>query len=141
LAPAGGSLSSIVAVYAAKTIYYFMKRCAISSMRPQATWPTTAFALIAYNMSQITLSYAIDFYCLFDRPPNISGIDLDLPGAALMFECFYFSVLNFVLRLWRHHPSPCKMQNSDVARSRHCVFDRDLLVRFREHEESMRKKK
>jgi hypothetical protein len=47
-------------------------------------------------MVQITLSYAIDFYCLYwiDRA-NINGIEPSLSGLALMFECFYFSVLNF----------------------------------------------
>ena len=52
--------------------------------------------LLAYNMAQITISYALDFYCLvrIDRG-SLSGIDPELAGAELMFECFYFSVLNF----------------------------------------------
>jgi len=47
-------------------------------------------------MAQITISYALDFYCLvrIDRE-SLSGIDPELAGGELLFECFYFSVLNF----------------------------------------------
>jgi hypothetical protein len=51
---------------------------------------------MAYNMAQITLSFALDFYCLYRiDPTSLSGIDPELRGLALFFECFYFSVLNF----------------------------------------------
>jgi len=91
-------LSAIVAVWAAcKTVYYFAE-----TLRHLLDATATDLAyhrflvLIAYNMAQITLSYAIDFYCLYlIDPSNISGIEPSLGGAALMFECFYFSVLNF----------------------------------------------
>jgi hypothetical protein len=93
-----GTLSSLVAVWAAcKTVYYFAE-----TLRHLLDATATDLAyhrflvLIAYNMAQITLSYAIDFYCLvLIDPANMSGIDANLSGAALMFECFYFSVLNF----------------------------------------------
>ncbi len=51
---------------------------------------------MAYNMTEVTVSFAIDFYCLqiLDRE-SFSGIDASLDGFELMFECFYFSVLNF----------------------------------------------
>lgn len=92
------ALSSIVAVWAAaKTIYYFAEtlRHLLDATATDLAYHSFLL-LIAYNMSQITLSYAIDFYCLVViDPTNISGIDPDLSGAALMFECFYFSVLNF----------------------------------------------
>jgi hypothetical protein len=91
-------LSSVVAVWAGcKTVYYFGE-----TLRHLLDATATDLAyhrflvLIAYNMAQITLSYAIDFYCLYQiDPSNINGIASDLSGAALMFECFYFSVLNF----------------------------------------------
>ncbi len=51
--------------------------------------------LIAYNMGQITVSFALDYY-LLQRidPQSLSGIDPSLSGVPLMFDCFYFSVLN-----------------------------------------------
>jgi hypothetical protein len=92
------ALSYCVAAWAGcKTLYYFGE-----TLRHliEATATDLAYhrflVLIAYNMAQITLSYAIDFYCLYwIDPANISGIESSLGGVALMFECFYFSVLNF----------------------------------------------
>jgi len=92
------ALSAIVAAWAAcKTAYYFAEtlRHLIDATATDQAYHAFLL-LIAYNMAQITLSYAIDFYCLYlIDPGNISGIDSSLGGAALMFECFYFSVLNF----------------------------------------------
>jgi type III secretory pathway component EscS len=52
--------------------------------------------LMAYNMAEVTVSYALDFYCLFRlNPTNIEGIAEELRGPALYFECLYFSILNF----------------------------------------------
>src|SRR5262245_23512191 len=87
-----------VAVWAVlKTFYYFAE-----NLRHLQDATTTDLAyhrflvLLAYNMAQITISYAIDFFCLvqIDRD-SLSGIDRELTGGALLFECFYFSVLNF----------------------------------------------
>jgi hypothetical protein len=91
-------LAAAVAVWAtAKTLYYFAE-----TLRHLLDATATDLAyhrflvLIAYNMAQITLSYAMDFYCLYQIDPrNLSGIDPTIGGAALLFECFYFSVLNF----------------------------------------------
>jgi hypothetical protein len=87
-----------VALWAAvKTAYYFAETL---QHLVEATRRDLAYHLfllvIAYNMTQITLSFAIDFYCLqrIDAT-SLSGIDPALSGAELMFECFYFSVLNF----------------------------------------------
>ena len=93
-----GPLAAAVALWAtAKTVYYFAE-----TLRHLLDATATDLAyhrflvLIAYHMAQITLSYAIDFYCLYQiDPKNLSGIDPAIGGAALMFECFYFSVLNF----------------------------------------------
>jgi len=52
--------------------------------------------LMVTNMSQIALSYAIDFYCLYRANiQSFSGIDPELGHYELMFEFGYFSVLNF----------------------------------------------
>ena len=52
--------------------------------------------LIAYNMVEVTLSFAVDYYCLLAiEPQSLLGIDPQLQGGLLLFECFYFSVLNF----------------------------------------------
>ena len=52
--------------------------------------------IMVTNMSQIALSYAIDFYCLYRaNTANFSGIDSALGHYELMFEFGYFSVLNF----------------------------------------------
>jgi hypothetical protein len=87
-----------VAVWAAvKTCYYYME-----NLRHIQEATTTDLAyhrflmLLAYNMAQITISYALDFYCLeqIDHD-SLSGVPPELQGPALLFECFYFSVLNF----------------------------------------------
>jgi hypothetical protein len=87
-----------VAVWAAvKTLYYLLE-----TLRHLAEATSTDLAyhrflvLMAYNMAQITLSYALDFYCLYRiDPTSLNGIDPNIRGLELLFECFYFSVLNF----------------------------------------------
>jgi hypothetical protein len=99
LSPAGRSaLLPLVAGWAAlKTLYYFFENL---RHLQDATTMDLAYhrfvMLLAYNMLQITISYALDFYCLvrIDRE-SLNGIDPELSGFELMFECFYFSVLNF----------------------------------------------
>lgn len=93
-----GVLSAAVALWASvKTFYYFAEtlRHLIDATAMDLAYHRF-LVLVAYNMAQITLSYAIDFYCLYwIDPANISGIETGMSGATLMFECFYFSVLNF----------------------------------------------
>jgi hypothetical protein len=90
-------LALLVALWAAiKTAYYFAE-----TLRHllEATAQDLAYhrflLVVAYNMAQITLSFAIDFYCLFWIDPDSLSIDNNMRGLELMFECFYFSVLNF----------------------------------------------
>lgn len=80
-----------------KTLYYLGE-----TLRHLAEATSTDLAyhrflmLMAYNMAQITLSYALDFYCLYRiDPTSLNGIEPGLHGLELLFECFYFSVLNF----------------------------------------------
>jgi hypothetical protein len=52
--------------------------------------------LMAYNMTEVTLSFAIDFFCLQHLDSaSFSGLNVELGNALLLFDCFYFSVLNF----------------------------------------------
>ena len=87
-----------VAVWAAvKTLYYFTETlCHLIDATARDLAYHRFLVLVAYNMAQITLSFGVDFYCLqCIDPTSLSGIDPQLSGAELMFECFYFSVLNF----------------------------------------------
>jgi hypothetical protein len=88
----------LIAAWAAlKTCYYFAEN--LRYIQAAATTNLTYYrflTLVAYNMAQITISYALDFYCLQRiDPDSLRGIDPNLNGASLLFECFYFSVLNF----------------------------------------------
>jgi hypothetical protein len=88
----------VIALWAAlKTCYYYAENLRHIQEAASTNLPYYRFLmLVAYNMAQITISYALDFYCLeqIDHD-SLSGIKPDLAGAALLFECFYFSVLNF----------------------------------------------
>jgi hypothetical protein len=90
-------LAAVVALWATgKTTYYFAETLRHLLEAIARDLPYHRFLMIvAYNMAQITLSYAIDFYCLFWIDPESLSIDNNLSGLELMFECFYFSVLNF----------------------------------------------
>jgi len=90
-------LAIAVAVWAAiKTVYYFAEtlRHLLEAIAKDLAYHRFLL-IVAYNMAQITLSFAIDFYCLFWIDPDSLSIDNQMHGLELMFECFYFSVLNF----------------------------------------------
>jgi hypothetical protein len=135
-----------VAVWAAiKTFYYFAENL---RHLQDATNTDLAYhkfvVLLAYNMAQITTSYAIDFYCLvaIDRE-SLSGIAPDLAGAELMFECFYFSVLNFSFFGYgditpAHVPGKVVMLLEVVTAFSTVIF---LLSDFVSMKESMRRKR
>ncbi|MFM7736788.1 MAG: ion channel, partial [Alphaproteobacteria bacterium] len=96
--PGRGLLLSVVAAWAAcKTLYYFSETLRHLLDATAHNLPYHRFLLVVgYNMAQITLSFAIDFFCLQRiDPSSLSGIDSSLQGFSLLFECFYFSVLNF----------------------------------------------
>jgi Ion channel len=90
-------LAAAVAIWAAlKTAYYFAEtlRHLLEAIAKDHAYHRFLL-IVAYNMAQITLSFAIDFYCLFWIDPDSLSIDNNMHGLELMFECFYFSVLNF----------------------------------------------
>ncbi|WP_337041280.1 ion channel [Emticicia sp. 17c] len=52
--------------------------------------------LTTYNIGQMTLSFAIDFFMLYEiNKASFAGIDPSFTMFEEMFEFFYFSVLNF----------------------------------------------
>ena len=135
-----------VAVWAAlKTLYYFAE-----NLRHLQDATTTDLAyhrflvLLAYNMAQITISYALDFYCLvrIDRG-SLHGIEPELAGGELLFECFYFSVLNFSFFGYgditpAHVPGKVIMLLEVVTAFSTVIF---LLSDFVSMKESMRRKR
>jgi len=53
-------------------------------------------SVMGVNMSQISLSFALDFYCLQRaNPGSFASLDAALSRAELAFDCVYFSILNF----------------------------------------------
>jgi hypothetical protein len=134
-----------VAVWAAiKTGYYFFENL---KHLQEATTTDLAYhkfvVLLAYNMAQITISFALDFYCLvrIDRE-SLNGIDPHLAGGELLFECFYFSVLNFSFFGYgditpAHIPGKVIMLLEVVTAFSTVIF---LLSDFVSMKESMRRK-
>lgn len=51
--------------------------------------------LMLVNMFQIILSFGLDYYCLLQVNPHSFSVNLELYGPELIFECVYFSTLNF----------------------------------------------
>jgi hypothetical protein len=51
--------------------------------------------LMLVNMFQIILSFGLDYYCLLSVDPRSFSVDEALTGPKLVFECVYFSTLNF----------------------------------------------
>lgn len=139
------NLLIVVAGWAAvKTGYYFAENL---KHLQDATAQDLAYhkfvVLLAYNMAQITLSFALDFYCLvrIDRG-SLNGIDPALAGGELLFECFYFSVLNFSFFGYgditpAHIPGKVIMLLEVVTAFSTVIF---LLSDFVSMKESMRRK-
>ncbi len=88
---------AIVASAFAKTVYYFAESLGHLIQAAACDLPYHRFlAVMGYNMMEVTLSFAVDFYCLqILDPEGFTGISEGMTGAALFFDCFYFSVLNF----------------------------------------------
>ena len=51
---------------------------------------------MAYNIGQMSVSFAFDFHLLFTLDHgSMNGIIETMSGGELLFECFFYSVLNF----------------------------------------------
>ncbi len=134
----------VVLIAAMKTFYYFAETL---WHLLQATACDLAYhrflMLMAYNMAEVTFSFAVDFYCLkLIDPESFAGIDPTLSGPTLMFECFYFSVLNFSFFGYgditpAHIPAKLVMLMEVITAFSTVIF---LLSDFVSMKESMRKK-
>ena len=81
----------------AKTGYYFGETLIHLLHATACDLPYHRFlVLMGYNMAEVTLSFAIDFYLLQTlESGSFTGLDSSGNSARLLFDCFYFSVLNF----------------------------------------------
>ncbi|MFO1063739.1 MAG: ion channel [Pirellulales bacterium] len=140
-----GLIWAVVVIAAAKTAYYFAEtlwhlvRAAASDLAYHRF-----LMLMAYNMAEVTVSFAIDFYCLQVLDfGSFTGIAPKLSGAELAFECFYFSVLNFSFFGYgditpAHIPAKIVMLMEVITAFSTVIF---LISDFVSMKESMRKKR
>ena len=144
-APAWWVVWLVVAIAGFKTSYYFGETL---WHLLKATASDLAYhrflMLMAYNMAEVTFSFAVDFYCLklIDNE-SFAGMAPELAGAELLFECFYFSVLNFSFFGYgditpAHIPAKLVMLMEVITAFSTVIF---LLSDFVSMKESMRKKK
>ncbi len=134
----------VVAIAAFKTFYYFAESLWHLVKATACDLPYHRFLmLMAYNMTQVTISFAIDFYCLRQLDhESFSGMAPDLDGMPLLFECFYFSVLNFSFFGYgditpAHIPAKIVMLMEVITAFSTVIF---LLSDFVSMKDSMRKK-
>lgn len=134
---------AVVAVAVFKTCYYFCESLWHLVDATKQDLPYHRFLLLmAYNMTEVTMSFAVDFYCLHRLDPqSFSGIDPSLNGLELLFECFYFSVLNFSFFGYgditpSHIPAKMIMLMEVITAFSTVIF---LLSDFVSMKESMRK--
>lgn len=134
----------VVAIAALKTSYYFGETLWHLVKATACDLAYHRFLLLmAYNMAEVTFSFAVDFFCLklIDNE-SFSGMAPDLTGAELLFECFYFSVLNFSFFGYgditpAHIPAKLVMLMEVITAFSTVIF---LLSDFVSMKESMRKK-
>jgi len=91
-------LSGLVVVFSVtKTAYFIFETLWHLHQAIAADLPYHRLVLlIAYNMAEVTFSFAVDYFCLLSIDAgSLMGVDPSLSGGLLLFECFYFSVLNF----------------------------------------------
>ena len=87
----------VMSVALTKTIFFFVENLQHILMATRDNMPYhRVLGLMGVNMAQITLSFALDFWCLETaEPASFSSIDAAWSQAEQIFEFFFFSVLNF----------------------------------------------
>lgn len=93
---ANGMIVLIVALCWAKTTFFVAEE--MVQLR-DATRINLAYhkfmRMMLVNMFQIILSFGLDYYCLLLVDAQSFSVAPHLRGAELVFECVYFSTLNF----------------------------------------------
>ncbi|MBN8418513.1 MAG: two pore domain potassium channel family protein [Verrucomicrobia bacterium] len=81
----------------AKTVFFFVENLRHILMATQDDMPYhRVLGLMGVNMAQITLAFALDYWCLETaEPASFSEIDPAWNQGEQVFEFFFFSVLNF----------------------------------------------
>ncbi len=90
-------LASLLVVAMAKTLFFSIENIQQLLVASHHNIPYHKFMMIMLvNMAQIITSFAFDYHCLHRiDPASFGGIDPGFGGATLVFEYFYYSVLNF----------------------------------------------
>ena len=87
----------VLAAAFAKTVFFFVENLQHILMATQNDMPYhRVLGLMGVNMAQITLAFALDYWCLETaEPASFSAIDATWSQGEQLFELFFFSVLNF----------------------------------------------
>jgi hypothetical protein len=80
-----------------KTAFFFVENLQHILLATSHNIPYHRFlGLMGVNMAQITLSFALDFWCLETADKgSFSAFQETWGQGEILFECFFFSVLNF----------------------------------------------
>ncbi|MFM8379271.1 MAG: ion channel [Planctomycetia bacterium] len=81
----------------AKTAFFFAENLQHILLATAHEIPYHRFlGLMGVNMAQITVSFALDFFMLeAAEPGSLGGFDPGLGEPRILFDCLFFSVLNF----------------------------------------------
>lgn len=81
----------------AKTVFFFVENLQHILIATQDNMPYhRVLGVMGVNMTQITLAFALDYWCLETaEPSSFSAIDTTWTQGEQLFEFFFFSVLNF----------------------------------------------
>ena len=84
----------------AKTAFFFVENLQHILLATSHNIPYHRFlGLMGVNMAQITLSFALDYWCLESADKgSFSAFQESWSQAEILFECFFFSVLNAEFR-------------------------------------------
>jgi hypothetical protein len=87
----------VLTVAFAKTVFFFVENLQHILMATRDNMPYhRVLGLMGVNMAQITLSFALDCWCLETaEPASFSAINSTWSQGEQLFEFFFFSVLNF----------------------------------------------
>ena len=87
----------VLAAAFAKTAFFFVENLQHILIATRDNMPYhRVLGLMGVNMAQITLAFALDYWCLETaEPASFSSIDAAWSQGEQLFEFFFFSVLNF----------------------------------------------